>query len=94
MDVQDIPETESTRLFIRHAGKFFDCLNVSRTYSGHSKRKDALMPYFTKDDWQFDVGITSFLWLHGLSREQERKCGITKKGELSSVKGHNYHFSP
>ena len=51
MDVQDIPETESTRLFIRQIDKFFDCLNVSRTYSGQSKRKDALISYFTKDDW-------------------------------------------
>ena len=69
MDVQDIPETESSRLFIRHIDKFFDCLNVSRTNSDQSKRKDALMPYFTKDDWRFDVGITSFLWLQGLSTE-------------------------
>ena len=69
MDIQDIPETESTRLFIRQIDNFFDCLNVSRTYSGQSKRKDALMSYFTKDDWRFDVYITSFLWLQGLSRE-------------------------
>ena len=69
MDVQGIPETESTRLFIRHIDKFFDCLNVSRTYSGQSKRKDALIPYFTKNDWRFDVGITSFLWLQDWSRE-------------------------
>lgn len=69
MDVQDIPETESTRLFIRHIDKFFDCLNVSRTYSGQSKRKDALISYFTKDDWWFGVGITSFLWLQGWFRE-------------------------
>ena len=69
MDIQDIPKTESSRLFIRDIHKFFDCLNVSRTYSGQSKRKDALMPYFTKDDWRFDVGITSFLWLQGLSTE-------------------------
>ena len=62
MDVQGTFETESTRLFIRHIDKFFDCLNVSRTYSGQSKRKDALISYFTKDDWRFDVGITSFLW--------------------------------
>ena len=61
MGVQDIPETESTRLFIRHIDTFFDCLNVSRTCSGQSKRKDDSMPYFTKDDWRFDVGITSFL---------------------------------
>ena len=51
MDVQDIPEPEPTRLFIRHIDKFFDCLNVSRSYSGQSKRKDALISYFTKDDW-------------------------------------------
>ena len=69
MDVQDIPETESTWLFIRHIDRFFDCLNVSRTYSGKSKRKDTLMPYFTKDNRRFNVGITSFLWLQGLSRE-------------------------
>ena len=43
--------------------KFFDCLNVSRTYSGQDNRKDALMPYFTKDNWRFDVSITNFLWL-------------------------------
>ena len=61
MDVQDIPETESTRLFSHHIDKFFGCLNVTRTYSGQSKRKDALMPYFIKDDWRFYVGITSFL---------------------------------
>ena len=61
MNVQDIPETESTLLFIRHIDTFFDCLNVFRTYFDQSKRKDALMPYFTKGDWRFDVGITSFL---------------------------------
>ena len=44
MDVHSIPKTESTRLFIRHIDKFLDSLNVSRTYSGQSKRKDALIP--------------------------------------------------
>ena len=63
MDVQGTFETESTRLFIRHIDKFFDCLNVSRTYSGQSKRKDDLISYFTKDDWRFDVGITSFFMI-------------------------------
>ena len=61
MDVQDIPKTESTRLFLRLIDKFFDCLNVSKSYSSQSQRNDALMPYFTKDDGRFDVGITSFL---------------------------------
>ena len=69
MDVHGIPKTESTRLFIRHIDKFFDCLNVSRTYSCQSKRKDTLIPYFTKDDWRFDVGITSFFWLQDSSVE-------------------------
>ena len=69
MDVEDIPETESTRLFIRHIDKFFDCFNMSESYSGQSKRKDTLITYFTKDDWWFDVVITSFLWLQGWYRE-------------------------
>ena len=51
MDVQDTPEAELARLFIRHIDTFFDCLNMSRTYSGQSQHKDALMPYFIKNDW-------------------------------------------
>ena len=66
MDVQDIPEAELARLFIRHIDTFFDCLNVSRTYSGQSEHKDALMSYFIKDDWWFDVSITSFFVIAGL----------------------------
>ena len=35
---------------MHHIDKFFDCLNVSRIYTSQSKHKDALMPYFTRDD--------------------------------------------
>ncbi|XP_022110831.1 uncharacterized protein LOC110990247 [Acanthaster planci] len=47
-------DTRSAEMFISYFDKFFDCLNVSNPHDGAFKRKPALEPYRSSDDWRFE----------------------------------------
>ena len=56
--IQGHPHTIATRQFISHMDDFFDCLNVSHTYTGQKKLKPMLYPYTSTNDNRFEVNIS------------------------------------
>ena len=55
LEAQGFPHTIATQNFISHVDLFFDCLNVSTTFGGKKKLKDACQPYTNGDDWRLKV---------------------------------------
>ena len=52
---QGFRHTIATQKFISHMDFFFECLNVSTTFGGKKKLKDACQPYTNTDDWRLKV---------------------------------------
>ena len=55
LEAQGFPHTIVTQTFISYMNLFFDCFNVSKTFGGKKKLKDACQPFTNGDDWQLKV---------------------------------------